>query len=200
MSMQSNLQLHSATDRPVFQNNISDHLLCPFHDCIFFPNSRALLPIFQTNSPDGSHFALLGSRFAQNTNPNPCSQPSHTLFGDICVHRTPLRQAQNTPFPRLNLKMGKLKCHLGNLDPNWAKLLKSEQTSCGPLDKGSWTEALSSALSASTHLRRIRPHMPWAWGLVILTWRAVDWAVGKGFEPYPDKDLAKVNECVAFKR
>ena len=33
----------------------------------FFPNSRALLPIFHTNCPDGSLFAQMGSHFVQNT-------------------------------------------------------------------------------------------------------------------------------------
>ena len=39
----------------------------------FLPNSRALLPTFRTNCPDGSHFAQMGSDFAQNTTTNPCS-------------------------------------------------------------------------------------------------------------------------------
>ena len=44
---------------------------------IFFPISRALLPIFHTNCPDGSHFAQMGSHFAQNATPKPCSLLSH---------------------------------------------------------------------------------------------------------------------------
>ena len=39
------------------------------------------------------------------------------------IHPQPL----NTPFSGLNLKVGKLNYHLGNLDPNWAKCLKSGQ-------------------------------------------------------------------------
>ena len=45
----------------------------------FLPNSRALLPTFRTNCPDGSHFAQMGSNFAQNTTTNPCSLLSVTI-------------------------------------------------------------------------------------------------------------------------
>ena len=41
------------------------------------------------------------------------------------VHKTPPNPPQNTPFPGLNLKVGKMNYRLGNLDPNWAKCLKS---------------------------------------------------------------------------
>ena len=50
------------------------------------------------------------------------TQPSHTPFGDMYVHRTPQNPPQNTPFPGLNLKVGKLKYCQGKLDPNWAIL------------------------------------------------------------------------------
>ena len=39
------------------------------------------------------------------------------------VHKTPPTPPQNTPFPGLNLKVGKTNYRLGNLDPNWAKKL-----------------------------------------------------------------------------
>ena len=47
-------------------------LLTPLESMIefFLPNSRALLPTFRTNCPDGSHFAQMGSNF-QNTTTNP---------------------------------------------------------------------------------------------------------------------------------
>ena len=54
----------------------------------FSPNSRALFPTFRTNSPDGSQFAHMGSHFAHNTTPNPCSLLSP--FGGYVP-------AQNTP-------------------------------------------------------------------------------------------------------
>ena len=45
---------------------------------------------------------------------------------EICkyTHQSP---PQNTPFPGLNLKVGKINYWLGNLDPNWTKCLKSGQ-------------------------------------------------------------------------
>ena len=41
--------------------------------------------------------------------------------------QTPPAQPQNTPFPGLILKVGKMNCCLGKLDPIWAKCLKSGQ-------------------------------------------------------------------------
>ena len=53
----------------------------------FLPNSRALLPTFHTNCPDGSYFAQMGSYFAQNTTTNPCSLLCrHTPFSRICTY------------------------------------------------------------------------------------------------------------------
>ena len=58
---------------------------------ILFPNSRALLPIFQTNSPDGSHFTQMGSLFAQNTIPTPVlySAVTHSFGGYYTKHPQP---------------------------------------------------------------------------------------------------------------
>ena len=55
------------------------------------------------------------------------TQPSHTPFWDIYVHKTLPSPPQNTPFPGLNLKVGKMNYSLGNLDPNCAKCLISRQ-------------------------------------------------------------------------
>ena len=42
---------------------------------------------FRTNCPDGSHFAQMGSDFAQNINPNPSSLLSrHTPLSGICTY------------------------------------------------------------------------------------------------------------------
>ena len=50
-------------------------------------NSRVLLPTFSTNCPDESHFAQIGSQFAQNTTPKPCFLLScHTLLSGICTY------------------------------------------------------------------------------------------------------------------
>ena len=43
------------------------------------------------------------------------------------MHTTTPSPSQNTPFPGLNLKVGKTNYCLGNLDPNWAKSLKNGQ-------------------------------------------------------------------------
>ena len=52
-----------------------------------FPNSRAPLPTFGTNCTDGPHFAQMGSHFAENTTPNPCSLLSrHTPLSGMCTH------------------------------------------------------------------------------------------------------------------
>ena len=93
--------------------------------------------------PDGSQFAQMGSHFAQITTPNPCTQPSHTPVGDMYIPKTPPTPPQNTPFPGLNLKVGKMNYSLGNLDPKWAKcwkiICKSKvyllvwQQGCGPV-------------------------------------------------------------------
>ena len=64
-------------------------------------NSRALLPTFPAHCPNGSHFAQMGSHFAQNTTTNPSSllsrhkllsgfaQPSQTSFRNMYVHKPP---------------------------------------------------------------------------------------------------------------
>ena len=70
----------------------------------FCPNSRALLPTFRTNCPDGSHFAQMGSPFAQNTTPNPCSLlSSHTPHSRICTY---IKHSQShDSHPRTSLFM-----------------------------------------------------------------------------------------------
>ena len=91
---------------------------------IFLPNSRAFLPTFRTNCPCGSHFAQIGSHFAQKTTPTPVlySTVTHLFWGYIRAQNSPnlASPPQNTPFPGLNLKVGKMNYSLGNLDPNWA--------------------------------------------------------------------------------
>ena len=53
----------------------------------FLPDSRALLPTFHTNCPDGSHFAQMGPHFVQNTTTNPCSLLSrHKHLVGICTY------------------------------------------------------------------------------------------------------------------
>ena len=99
-----------------------------WHDWIFFPNSRALLPTSHTNFPDGSHFAQMGSHLPRIPPPTPVLYSAVTNpFGDMYVHKKTPTPPQNTPFPGLNLKVGKRNYSLGKMDPNRAKCLKSGQ-------------------------------------------------------------------------
>ena len=49
------------------------------------------------------------------------------------IHKTHPTLPKNTPFPGLNVKVGKVNYSLGEMDPNWAKCLKSGKT---VLEKG----------------------------------------------------------------
>ena len=51
---------------------------------------------------------------------------THPFWRYVPTQNT-INPPKNTPFPVLNLKVGKMNYNLGNLDPNWAKHLKSEQ-------------------------------------------------------------------------
>ena len=97
--------------------------------------------------------------FCPEYHPQPLffTQQLHTPFGDMYVHETPQFPPQNTPFPGLNLKVGKMNYRLGKSDPNWAKILKSGQNFSrnGPkknihmaftaLNVGTWPMLLSQA-------------------------------------------------------
>ena len=92
----------------------------------FCPILEHFCPLF-INCPDGSHFAQMGSHFAQNTTTNPCSllSQSQTPFADMYIHETLQTSPQNTPFPGLKSKVCKMNYSLFKMDPNWAKCLKS---------------------------------------------------------------------------
>ena len=70
--------------------------------------------------PDGSHFA-------QNTTNNSCPLlSSHTTLVGICTYtKHPKIHPKTPPFPDLNLKVGKMTYHLGNLDKNVWKVGKT---------------------------------------------------------------------------
>ena len=77
-------------------------------------------------------FCTGGVSFCPEYHPQPLfsTQPSHTPFGDMFVHKTyktPPTPPPNTHLPGLNLKVDKLNYRLGKLDPNWAIFLKSGQ-------------------------------------------------------------------------
>ena len=57
-------------------------------------NSRAFLPTFSTDCPDGSHFAQMGSHFVQNTTPTP------VLYSAVTYHfREYVQGLHKTPQP-----------------------------------------------------------------------------------------------------
>ena len=68
--------------------------------------------------------------------PTPVLYPAitHPSWGYLRTQITP-SPPQNTPFPGLTLKVGKMNHRLGNLDPNWAKCLKSGQNVSRPGQK-----------------------------------------------------------------
>ena len=72
----------------------------------FLPNSRALLPTFSTNCPDGSQFAQMGLSLPRMPPPTPVLYSAFTLpfWGYIRTQNTP-NPTPNTPFP---LKVGKM--------------------------------------------------------------------------------------------
>ena len=76
------------------------------------------------------------------------TQQSHTPLGDMSVHKTNPGPPQNCPFPGLNLKVGKMNYHLGNLDPKWKKCLKSGQhfSRSGPKKKYSCSPIFAAFL------------------------------------------------------
>ena len=60
--------------------------------------------------------------------PNPVlySAVTHPFLGYVRT-QTPPSSPRNTPFLGLNLKVGQMNYHLGQMDPTWAKCLKSGQ-------------------------------------------------------------------------
>ena len=84
---------------------------------------------FSYKMPRWVSFCPYGVSFCPEYHPQSLffTQQSDTPFRDIDAHKTPPSPPQNTPFPGLNLKVGKMNYSLGNLDPNWAKCLKSGQ-------------------------------------------------------------------------
>ena len=100
------------------------------------------MPTFSTNCLDGSHFAQMGSQFAQNPNPNPCSLLSrHTPFWDIYVHNTHPTPKTVNPFFWTKLESGQTELPSGHTGPQlgnmfekrtklfykWAKIFISDE-------------------------------------------------------------------------
>ena len=86
------------------------------------PNSRALLPTFPRNCPDGSQFCPDGVSFCLEYH------PQSLLFTQQSHPKTPPSPTQDTPFPGLNLKVGKMKFSLGNWTPSGRHVWKVVNT------------------------------------------------------------------------
>ena len=75
---------------------------------------------------------IMGSHFTQTTTTTPCCLfSSHKPVLGRCTAlyalEIPQNPPQNTQFLGLNLKVGKMNCRLGKMDPTWGKCLKSGQ-------------------------------------------------------------------------
>ena len=110
----------------------------------FWPTSRALCPLLVQIAQMGLILprwlgGLADSIFAQNTTTYPCSLlSSHQPLARIRTYtKHPQPHPPKTLFPSLNLpvKVGKMSYHLGNVDLNWAKCLKSGQNCSGSVQK-----------------------------------------------------------------
>ena len=95
------------------------------------PNSRALLPHFIQIAQMGLILRRWNLILPRTPPPTPFlySAVTHPIQGYVRTKNTPKGPSppKNTPFPDLNLKVGKMNYLLGNLYPNWAKCLKSGQ-------------------------------------------------------------------------
>ena len=88
-------------------------------------NSRALLPTFRTNCPDGSQFAQMGSHFAQNTTTNPCILLSRykPLLG-ICTYTKHPKNTPKHPFSWPELESGQNELPPGQNGPQLGKMFE----------------------------------------------------------------------------
>ena len=91
----------------------------------FLPNSRALFVQIAQMGLILPRWVLILPRIPP---PTPVLYSVVTKpFRDMYEHETPPAPPQNTPFPGLILKVGKMNYCLGKMDPIWAKCLKSGQ-------------------------------------------------------------------------
>ena len=92
----------------------------------FFPNSSAFCPLFVPIAQMGLILPRWGLTLPR-TPPSTFilySAVTNPFWGYEQTQKPPTTP-QNTPFPGLNLKMGKMNYLLGKVDPNWAKCLKN---------------------------------------------------------------------------
>ena len=92
------------------------------------PNSRDFCPIFVQIAQMGiilPRWVLILPKYHHQ--PLFFTQQSLNPFGDMYKHETHPTPPQNTAFPGLILKVGKMNYCLGKMDPIWAKCLKGGQ-------------------------------------------------------------------------
>ena len=94
----------------------------------FPPIPEHVCPLFVQIAQMGLILPRWGLIWSRIPPPTPVlySAVIHTFRGYVHTQSTH-NPSQNTPLPCLNLKVGKMKYRLGNLDPSWAKCLKSGQ-------------------------------------------------------------------------
>ena len=83
-----------------------------------FPDSKAFLPFFCTNS----HMLLILPRWGLILPRIP--PPTLVRYSAVTNPFLGYVRTQNTPDPTSKLHVGKMNYHLGQMDPNWAKCLK----------------------------------------------------------------------------
>ena len=103
-----------------FLSPILDHF-CP----LFVQIAQMGLILRVSFCPEYHHQPLFFAQPSQ-TSFRLCSAVTNFFQEYVCTQTTP-NPIQNTHFPGLNLKMGKMNYHLGKKDPSWAKCLKSGQ-------------------------------------------------------------------------
>ena len=96
------------------------------HDCIFF----LILEHFRSLFVQIAQMGLILPRWGLILLTTP---PTSSLLYSAITHST---QPQNTPFPGLNLKVGKMNCSLGKMRPIWAICTKSGHFSLLERPKG----------------------------------------------------------------
>ena len=93
----------------------------------FSPNLEhfSSLPTFHTNCPHVSHFAQMGSHFAQNTTTNPCSLLSrHKPLSGICTYTKHPQNTPKHPFSWPELESGQNELLSGQTGPQLGKMFE----------------------------------------------------------------------------
>ena len=129
---------------------------------LFLPNSRALLPTFRTNCPDGSHFAQTGSHFSQIPPPTsvPYSALTRPFVGYVRTQSTPNPTPKHSFFLAWTGKWAKWTTIWAKWDPNWAICLKSGQKTFLVAGKKRYHLSICCLMETKNHLYRIEKSLP----------------------------------------